>query len=117
MTQNCKYKGGGLGKSTHGTPSFLVNIGSQQDKKGLGSNWDTKKSLGPIKFILECTMIELCDDIDENLWIDDTIPLEFDYFSIDDGYNMHLNYPWTHCYPLPFYPMASTNPFWLDHVK
>lgn len=29
-------------------------------------------------------MIELCDEIDEYLWIDDTIPLEFDFFAIDD---------------------------------
>jgi len=29
-------------------------------------------------------MIELCDDIDKDLWIYDTIPLDFDLFSIDD---------------------------------
>ena len=29
-------------------------------------------------------MIELSNDIDEDTWIDNTIPLEFDCFSIDD---------------------------------
>lgn len=30
-------------------------------------------------------MIELCDEIDETKWIDDTMPLEFDCFATDDN--------------------------------
>lgn len=66
-------------------PSFSGNLGTQKDKKGLRSNQDTKKSLGTIKFISECTMIELCNNNDEYLLIDDIIPLKFNYFFIDDG--------------------------------
>jgi len=44
----------------------------------------------PIKFIKECNLIELFDDIDEDLWIDGTIPLEFDCFDIDDDILEHL---------------------------
>jgi len=40
--------------------------------------------MGPINFIKEYNLIELSNDIDEYLWIDDTIPLEFDCFNIDD---------------------------------
>ena len=40
--------------------------------------------MGPIKFIKECNLIELFDDIDEDLRLDDTTPLEFDCFSTDD---------------------------------
>jgi len=42
-------------------------------------------------------MIELYDDIDEDLWIDDTIPLEFDYFSTYDDLLEYMGY--IHNYP------------------
>lgn len=50
----------------------------------MGCDQNTKKSTGAIKFVLECTMIKLNDHIDLDLWIDDIIPLELDYFSTDD---------------------------------
>lgn len=53
-------------------------------KKVLGSDYNTKKKLGLVHFILECNLIELCDDIDKDSWIDDTIPLEFDYFDTNN---------------------------------
>lgn len=67
MNQNCKYKGGGLGKSEHKIPYFLKILGAQKNKNVLGSDQNTKKTSGHIIFILECTMIELCDDIEEDL--------------------------------------------------
>lgn len=63
---------------------FYTNLGSHKDKKKIGSDHNSIPKLNPIKFIPVCTMIELCDDIDEDLWIDDTIPIEFDYFATDD---------------------------------
>lgn len=35
-------------------------------------------------------MVELSDDIDENTWINHTLPLAFDYFSIDNDIIEHL---------------------------
>lgn len=39
--------------------------------------------MGPIKLVKECNFIDLYNDIDEDLWINATIPLEFDYFNTD----------------------------------
>ena len=76
---------------------FLKNLGAQKDKKGLSNDQNTKKSSNPITFVPECTMIELYDDIDEDLWIDDTIPLDFDYFSTYDDLLEYMGY--IHNYP------------------
>jgi len=40
--------------------------------------------MGFIKFIKEYNLIKIYNDIDEDVWINNTIPLEFDYFNIDD---------------------------------
>lgn len=37
-----------------------------------------------MKFVKECNLIELSNDIDVDTWIDDSIPLEFDCFSTYD---------------------------------
>lgn len=84
MTNNYKYKGGGLGKSEQGMYSFPIALGAQKTKNGLCSDQNIKQIMGPIKFIKECNLIELSNVIDEDLWIDHTIPLEFDYFNTDD---------------------------------
>jgi len=84
MIENCKYKGGGLRKFEQGMPSFPNNSKVQMTKNRLGSDKNNKKALGPIKFVKECNLIKLSNDIDRDLWIDDTIPLEFDCFSTGD---------------------------------
>ena len=84
MVKNFKYKGGGLGKSEHGMYSFPIDLGYQKNKNGLGSDQNTKQTMGPIKFIKECNMIKLSNDIDEELCNDDIIRLEFDCFNTDD---------------------------------
>lgn len=53
-------------------------------KDRLGSDQSTKQKLGPIKFVKECNLLELLDDIDKDLWVDDTIPLEFIFLNSDD---------------------------------
>lgn len=58
--------------------SFPDKFKSQMTKLGLGSDESTKQIWGPIKFVKECDGIGLSNDIDEDLWIDDTLPLEFD---------------------------------------
>lgn len=84
MIENCKYKGGGLGKSKQGMPSFPDNSKTQMTKNGLVSDKTIKQALGPIKFVKECNLIKLYDDMDRDIWIYDTILLEFDYFNTDD---------------------------------
>ena len=64
--------------------SFPTTSRSHKIKNGLGSNQHTKEIIGPIKFIKECNLIELSDDIDEDLWLNDTITLDIDCFSTDD---------------------------------
>jgi len=53
--------------------------------------------MGPIRFIKECHAIEIFDDIDEDLWLDDVIPLIFNFFNIDDDIleymGAHLDFP------------------------
>jgi len=56
----------------------------------MGSDVNSKQALGPIKFVKECNLIELSDDIGGDLWIDNTIPLEFDYFSTDNDILKYL---------------------------
>ena len=63
---------------------FPTTLGAQKTNNRLGSDQNTKQIMGPINFIKEYNLIELSNDIDEYLWIDDTIPLEFDCFNIDD---------------------------------
>lgn len=84
IVQNCKYKGGGLRKTKQGMFDFFINPKTQLTKIGSGSNGKVKQKWGPIKFIKECNMVELLDDIDEDIWIDNTLPLAFDYFNIYD---------------------------------
>lgn len=50
----------------------------------MGSDKSTTQRLRLIKFVNECNLIELYDDIDRDIWIDDTIPIQFDYFNTDD---------------------------------
>lgn len=53
--------------------SFPTDSKSQKNKYGLGSDQNTKKTIGPINFVKQCNMIELFVDIDRDLWIDDII--------------------------------------------
>lgn len=70
MQKKYNYKGGGLKKLEQRMSSFPSDLGAQKDKKGLGCTWSTIKSLGLIKFVSQCNLIELSDKIDEDLWID-----------------------------------------------
>jgi len=67
MIENCKYKGGGLGKYEQRMYSFLISSIVEKNKDGLGSDQNTKQIMGPIKFRKECNMVELSDDINRDL--------------------------------------------------
>lgn len=55
-------------------PYFPVNLGAQRDNKRLSSDQNMKQTIGPIKFVLECSMIKLCDELDDIKWVE-VIPI------------------------------------------
>jgi len=97
MVQDCKYKWGSLGRNEQEMPTFIDTSKAQITKIGLGSDGSVKQKWGPIKFVKECNLTELFDDIYEDLWIDDTLQFEFDCFTIDDDIleylGEHLEFP------------------------
>lgn len=84
MVDNCKYKGVGLCKIEQGMYDILYPK-TQLTKISLGSNGQPTTKWGPIKFVKACNLVELSADIDEDIWIDHSLHLAFDYFSTDDN--------------------------------
>ena len=58
--------------------------------KKVGSDESVKQRWESIKFVKECNLIEFFYDIDKYQWINDTIPLEFDFFTINDDILKYL---------------------------